>query len=193
MTVQRVFLYCLLLVLSRAAQSADILSIEVDNDEGTYTLTSEVWFDATLPQVFEVYRHWEYWTRFSSAIVEARDLPADEQGRPLFYIRYKGCVLFFCQSFERKGYIEAEINKELRAVADPATSDFHHSVESWRFFTRDGGTVVTYDLSMAPKFWIPPGIGPYLIKRKLKKNGGEAVNRIEVVAREIVPRGQQGE
>lgn len=193
MTVQRT-VYCgLLLALSPAALSADILSIEVDSNEGTYTLTSEVWFDATLPQVFEVYRYWEYWTRFSSAIVEARDLPADEQGRPLFYIRYRGCVLFFCQSFERQGYIEAEINKELRAVADPATSDFHHSVESWRFFARDGGTVVTYDLSMAPKFWIPPGIGPYLIKRKLKKNGDEAVNRIEVVAREIVPRGQQGE
>jgi hypothetical protein len=193
LTVQQNLFCCVLLALSQAAQSADILSIEVDNDEGTYTLTSEVWFDATLPQVFEVYRYWEYWTRFSSAIVEARDLPADEQGRPLFYIRYKGCVLFFCPSFERQGYIETEVNKELRAFADPKTSDFHHSIESWRFVARDGGTVVTYDMSMAPKFWIPPGIGPYLIKRKLKKNGGEAVNRIEVVAREMVPRGQQGE
>ena len=193
MTVQRTVSFGLLLALSQAALSADILSIEVDSNKGTYTLTSEVWFDATIPQLFEVYRYWEYSTRFSSAIVEARDLPADEQGRPLFYIRNKGCVLFFCQSFERQGYIEAEIDKELRAVADPENSDFHHSIESWRFVARDGGTVVTYDMSMAPKFWIPPGIGPYLIKRKLKKNGGEAVDRIEVIAREIVPRGQQGE
>lgn len=193
MTVQRSFSWCLLLVLSRAAQSADILSIEVDNDTGTYTLSSEVWFDATLEQVFEVYRYWEYSTRFSSAIVEARDLPADTQGRAQFYIRNKGCLLFFCQSFERQGYIEIETNKVLRAFADPESSDFHHSVESWRFAERDGGTIVTYDLSMAPKFWIPPGIGPYLIKRKLKKNGGDAVNRIEVIAREIVPKGAQGE
>jgi len=193
LTVQRNLFCCLLLALCQAAQSADILSIEVDNNKGTYTLTSEVWFDATIPQLFEVYRYWDYSTRFSSAIVEARDLPADEQGRPLFYIRNKGCVLFFCQSFERRGYIETEANKELRAFADPETSDFHHSNESWRFVARDGGTVVTYDLSMEPKFWIPPGIGPYLIKRKLKKNGSEAVNRIEVIAREIVPRGGQGE
>jgi len=192
LTVERSFYCCCLLALSQAVQSADILSIEVDNDKGTYTLTSEVWFDATIEQVFEVYRYWEYSTRFSSAIVEARDLPADEHGRPHFYIRNKGCVLFFCQSFVRNGYIEAETNKELRAFADPKTSDFHHSIESWHFVAQDGGTVVTYDLSMEPKFWIPPGIGPYLIKRKLKKNGGDAVNRIEVIAREIVPRGHKG-
>ncbi len=181
----RRFFCSLLLGLSPAAYSADILSVEVESDEGTYTLNSEVWFDASIDQIFAVYRHWEYSTKFSSAIVEARDLPSDEQGRAQFYIRNRGCVLFFCQSFERQGYLEAEGNTELRAYADPEISDFYHSNESWRFMERDGGTVVTYDLSMAPKFWIPPGIGPYLIKRKLKKNGDEAVDRIELIAQGI--------
>ena len=193
MTLQRTLLCSLLLAVSHAAQSADILSIEVGSEQGTYTLTSEVWFDASIEQVFEVYRYWEYSTRFSSAIVEAHDLPADERGRPHFYIRNKGCVLFFCQSFEREGYVEAETYRELRAFADPERSDFHHSVESWHFAARDGGTLVTYDLSMAPKFWVPPGIGPYLIKRKLKKNGGAAVDRIEVIAQAIVPQVHEGE
>jgi hypothetical protein len=175
----------LLLGFSPLAQSADILSIEVDSEKGTYTLRSEVWFDATIDQVFEVYRHWENSTKFSSAIVEAHDLPPDENGRAQFYIRNRGCVLFFCQSFERQGYLETELNREVRAIANPDTSDFHHSNESWRFVERDGGTVVTYNLSMAPKFWIPPGIGPYLIKRKLKNNGDEAVDRIELIAQGI--------
>ena len=168
-----------------AARSADILSIDVASDKGTYTMTSEVWFDATIEQVFEVYQKWEYSTRFSSAIVEARDMEPDEQGRAQFYIRNRGCVLFFCQSFERQGYVESETNLVLRAFANPETSDFHHSNESWTFLARDGGTVVTYDLTMSPKFWIPPGIGPFLIKRKLKNNGGRAVDRIEVIAREL--------
>lgn len=185
MRSSRNFVCGLLLGLSPVAQSADILSVEVESEDGTYTLSSEVWFDATIDQVFEVYRHWEYSPKFSSAIVEARDLPPDEQGRAQFYIRNRGCVLFFCQSFERHGYLEAEGNTELRAFADPKSSDFHHSNESWRFVERDGGTVVSYDLSMAPKFWIPPGIGPYLIKRKLKKNGDEAVDRIELIAQGI--------
>ena len=178
--------FCLLaLVVATTAQSAEIMSIQVASDEGTYTLTSEVWFDATIEQVFEVYKYWEYATKFSSAIVEARDLEPDEFGRAQFYIRNRGCVLFFCQSFERQGYVESESNVVLRAFANPETSDFYHCNESWQFSVQNGGTVVTYDLSMRPKFWIPPAIGPYLLKRKLKRNGGQAVDRIELIAQAI--------
>jgi hypothetical protein len=38
---------------------------------------------------------------------------------------------------------------------------------------------------MEPDFWIPPGIGPYLIKRKFRNNGGDAIDRIEAIAREL--------
>ncbi len=165
--------------------AAEILSIAVDSEEGVYTMTSEVWFDASIEQTFEVYRYWDYSTQFSSSIVESRDMESDAKGRPQFYIRNKGCVLFFCQSFERQGHVELETNIVLRAFANPETSDFHISNESWQFAARDGGTIVTYDLTMKPKFWIPPGIGPYMIKRKLKKNGGNAVDRIEVIAQGI--------
>jgi hypothetical protein len=170
------------LVLSSPTIAADILSITVDSDKGVYTMKSEVWFDVNIERTFEVYRYWDYSSQFSSAIVEARDMEPDEQGRPQFYIRNKGCVLFYCQSFERQGYVEAEVNSALRAYANPETSDFHISNESWQFVAHNGGTLVTYNLTMKPKFWIPPGIGPFMIKRKLKKNGGEAVDRIEVIA-----------
>ncbi len=173
--------FCLL-AAAPAAQSAEILSIQVDSDEGVYTMTSEVWFEAPLAQIYEVYRYWDYAPDFSSAIVEARDMEPDDSGRPQFYIRNKGCVLFFCKSFERQGYIESLPMREVRAFANADTSDFVFSNESWRFLPRDGGTIVTYDLQMKPKFWVPPGIGPYLIKRNLKNNGGDAVNRIEKIA-----------
>lgn len=165
--------------------AAEIMSIEVESDDGEYTMTSEAWFDASVEQTYEVYRFWDYATRFSSSIVEARDIEQDEQGRPQFYIRNKGCVLFFCQSFVRQGYIESEPLIVLRAVADPSLSDFHFSNESWIFESHKGGTLVTYNLSMSPKFWVPPGIGPYLIKRKLRNNGGDAVDRIELIAQGI--------
>lgn len=178
--------FCILLpvflALSATAEGAEILTIKVDSEKGTYTMTSEVWFDASLEQIYEVYRYWDYSTQFSSAIVESRDMEPDEQGRPQFFIRNKGCVLFFCQSFVRQGYVESEKHEVIRAFANPETSDFHFSNESWTFAPQEQGTVVTYDLEMKPKFWVPPGIGPFLIKRKLKNNGGDAVDRIERIA-----------
>ena len=170
---------------SASTRAADILTIVVDNEEGIYTMHSDVWFDATPNQIFQVYRHWDYSTQFSRAIVESRDMEPDEDGRPQFYVRNKGCVLFFCKSFVRQGYVEVEDERVLRAFTNPETSDFHLSNESWTFVEKDGGTVVTYTLEMKPKFWVPPAVGPYFIKRKLKKSGGQAVDRIEAIAQGI--------
>lgn len=172
-------------MLAPSAWAAEMLSIEVDYVDGKYSMTSEVWFDASIQQVFEIFRHWDYSSEFSSAIVEARDVEEDELGRPQFYIRNKGCILFFCKSFERRGYVESNPNEQLLAFTDPLTSDFHLSDERWNFSEKDSGTVVVYDLLMKPKFWIPPGIGPYLLKRKLKNDGGQAIDRIEVLAQNV--------
>ncbi len=162
------------------------MSIDVEYDDGTYTMNSEVWFDANVEQVYVIFRYWDNSTKFSSAIVESRDVAPDAEGRPQFYVRNRGCVLFFCTSFERSGYVEAEDNVFILAFVDPETSDFHFSNESWRFEARDGGTVVIYDLEMSPKFWIPPGIGPFLITRKMRNNANGAIQRIEVLAQGVV-------
>lgn len=165
--------------------AAEMRSVDVDYTDGRYTMVSEVWFDATVEQVFEVFRRWDLSTQFSSAIVESADVEADELGRPQFYVRNEGCVLFFCKSFVRRGYVEFEPNVVLRAYTNPEISDFLLSDETWRFVADSGGTAVSYHILMKPKFWIPPVIGPYLIKRKLKSNGGRAVDRIETIAQSI--------
>lgn len=168
-----------------SARAAELRDINVEHFKGRYTVDSVVWFDATVEQVFEVFRQWDLSTKFSSAIAESRDLAADEHGRPQYYVRNEGCLLFFCKSFVRQGYVELEVNRELRAFANPDISDFRLSNESWTFVAEDGGTVVSYRLKMEPKFWVPPGIGPYLIKRKFRNNGGDAIDRIEAIAQGI--------
>ena len=175
----------LALLLAGPASAADLRSVDVDYEDGFYTMRSEVWFDATIEQVYEVFIQWDLSTEFSSTIVDARDIEPDEEGRPGYYIKHKGCVLFFCLSFERNGYVEREPLGLLKAYADPEKSDFQKADETWTFETENGGTVVHYHLHMKPKFWVPPGIGPWAIKRKLKSGGGDAIDRIEAIAQLI--------
>ena len=86
------------------------------------------------------------------------------------------------------GRVEREHNRVMRAWADPEKSDFRRADEVWEFSEHDGGTRVIYRLKMIPGFWVPPAIGPYLIKRKLRKDGGSAIDRIEEVARQVADR-----
>ncbi len=175
----------LVLIVAGAASAAELRSIEVEHHKGEYSLVSEAWFDAGLDETFEIFRHWDYSTKFSSAIVEAKDLEPDETGRPGFYIQNRGCILFICFKLVRQGYVELQHNKVLRAFADPELSDFEFSNETWTFAEVDGGTSVLYELHMDPKVWVPPAIGPYMIKRKLRSDGSSALDIIEALAKEL--------
>lgn len=179
------FAVLLLACVALTAGAAEMRSVEVERVDGRYIMRSEAHFAASVEAVYMVFANYDLSTEFSGAIVEARNIDAEEGGRPGFYVRNRGCVLFFCTSFERYGYVEREPYKIIRASADPARSDFHVSNESWQF-ERDGtGTIVTYDLVFEPKFWVPPVIGPYVIQRKLRNDGGDAIERIETIARRL--------
>ena len=167
------------------ADAATMRDIHVDRVDGVYIMRSEVWFDASIEQIYKVLADWDLSTRFSSVIVESRNLEPDAEGRPRYYCRNRICLLFFCMNFERSGYVEQKPLEYIHATADPEISDFHVAAESWVFREENGGTVVVYLVELKPKFWIPPLIGPYLIKRKMRKDGGDAIHRIEAVAKEV--------
>ena len=176
-------LACLLL-LPVPGDAIELLSVAVEHEDGRYTMRSQVWFDVDQQTLYEVFLDWDIGTEFSSMIVESKNLPPDEHGRPGFRTRNKGCLLFFCTSVVREGYIETEAPTLIKTFADPERSDFEFSNEIWTFATDRGGTEVHYEIQMKPKFWVPPLIGPWIIKRKLRNNGGDALARIEKIAQE---------
>jgi hypothetical protein len=175
----------LLLLVSGAATAAEMRSMDVRFEDGFYTLESTVWFDAGLESTYEMFSRWDRSEAFSSAVVEARDLEPGDDGRPGFFVRNRGCILVFCKSLKREGWVEREQGEVLRAIADPERSDFKVSNETWTFVAAEDGTIVTYHLYMRPDFWVPPAIGPYMIKRKLRREAGAALDRIEALAQEL--------
>ena len=181
--MHRAALVVALLLATSVATAADLRSIDVTYDGKVYEFESIVWFGTGIDETYEVFSRWDYSTRFSSAVAEARDTEVD--GQPGYYVVNRGCVLFFCKTLKREGRVEREHNKVMRAYADPEKSDFRQADEVWEFTEEDGGTRVIYRLTMQPGFWVPPAIGPWMIKRKLRKEGGEAIDRIEEVAREV--------
>ena len=171
------------LLMPALAGSATLRNVSVDRVDGVYVMDSVVWFDVGIEKVFGVFLDWDLSPQFSSVVVEARNLAPDETGQPGFYVQNRACLWFFCTSFERNGYVEHEPLVYIEAKADPARSDFYLSNERWEFFEEDAGTRVTYHLEFRPKFFVPPLIGPAVLKRKLKSRSGNAIERIEAIAR----------
>lgn len=172
------------LAWSASSAAAELRSIEFEREGDRYVANAEIWLDAPREEVYDVLSVWDEAERFSSLIVESRDLARGSDGRPGFYMKNRSCLLFFCKTFVREGWVAREEDLLLSAIADPARSDFELSEETWRFESDDGGTLIRYEMQMNPKFWVPPVIGPYAIRRKIEKDGVEALERIERHVRE---------
>jgi hypothetical protein len=174
-------------VLPVSAGAATLRDITVDHVDGAFVMHSEVWFDVNIERIYGLLLDWDQSSKFSSVIVESRDLAPGPDGRARYYSLTRGCLWFFCKSFERYGYVEHEPFKFINATVDPEKSDFEVSDESWQFREEAEGTVVTYAFKMKPKFFIPPLIGPAILKNKLKNGGIDAIERIELLARDYAP------
>ena len=174
-----------LFLQSFAVQSAELLDVQVELRDERYRLYSEVRFDASREALYELLIDYEKFEKFTSAIVESSNVEPDEKGRPGFYARMEGCVLLFCKSFIRNGYLVLTPMTEIVAIADPEESDFKYSRERWQLIPEGERTLMIYDFEMEPAFWVPPVIGPFFIQRTLRRGANRAVDRIEKLALEI--------
>lgn len=175
----------MLILQSLALQAAELLDVEVELRNKRYRLYSEVEFNASREALYDLLIDYEKFDKFTSAIVESNNKVPDEKGRPGFYARMEGCVVWFCKSFIRNGYLLLTPITEVVAIAIPEESDFKFSRERWQLIPNGEGTLMIYDFEMEPAFWVPPVIGPYFIQRTLKRGAHRAVDRIERLALEI--------
>jgi hypothetical protein len=162
--------------------AAELKDVSVERKDARYHLSSTTYFDATQSQLYKILTDYEQFPRFAQAFVEGENREPDEQGRPQFYTRMEGCVLLFCKSYIRYGHLELKPEYDIVAIVDPELSNFNYSRERWQLIPEGEGTIMIYDFEMEPGFWVPPIVGPYVIKRALRSGGNAAVNRIEALA-----------
>ncbi|MEO1595788.1 MAG: SRPBCC family protein [Pseudomonadota bacterium] len=179
---RRVFMALVLLTGAAPATAAEIREVTVEHEGKRYTMRSETWFDAPRAGVFDVLTDYAQFDRISSVYDETRFEAPAEDGTPRVYTRVKGCVLFFCQTMARTERLENEGLGSIRTTQEPGGEDFRHAVATWALSEEDDGTLVVYEIEMEPAFWVPPVIGPYVMKRQLIKGGRDAVARIEKLA-----------
>ena len=170
------------MLFSLATRSAELRDVTIELVDKRYHLTSETYMDVSQASLYAVLSDFELFEQFTSAIVESRNTEPDEWGRPGFFARMEGCVLLFCKSFVRNGYVELVPIAEIVAMANPEESDFKFSRESWSLVPEGAGTIMIYNFELEPAFWVPPVIGPIFIQRALRGGAKRAVNRIEALA-----------
>ena len=162
--------------------AAEIRSLEFTREEDRYHVVSDVFMEAPPKAVYDVLIDYENFHRLSSAFIETRFIEPIVDGRGLVFLHMEVCVLFYCKDVKLVEEIRVEPGMRVEVTILPEQSDLNYGWSSWDVSSAEGGSLVRYELRMQPGFWIPPVIGPMIMKSVARSRGLRAARRVEAIA-----------
>ena len=165
------------------AVAGTIELLETTHANGRYTVSFEVLLDAPRDRVWQIMTDYERLPRVSKIITESRILKQEDTHRHRVGVTLEACVLIFCKTVKRVVDIEARPQTEIIVTDDPAFSNFSYAVERWRVGAEDSRTRLNYTAELVPDFFIPPLIGPPVVKYFLRREIRLTALEVEALAR----------
>jgi hypothetical protein len=183
-----------------AAQAAEIVRAEVERDGDYYLVEFQVRLDAPVERVRAITGDYQRFTALSPTIVSTEVIERRPDGSVRVKVVLRPCVLMFCKEITKISEAERMKGGEIRYVADGRVSDFYAAIE-WLWVLPDreagrsasgsaagpapaGATLVRYRAHLMPRFFVPPVIGPWLVRRQILHELSVVAERVESLARE---------
>ncbi len=166
--------------------AGEIKSLNVVHADGRYTVDMDVIVHAPMSSVRHVMTDYDNLKTVNPIIIESKRLSSRDQHHHRIQIVTRGCVLFFCITMSRTQDIEERADGDIIGVFIPQQSDFRYGRSHWHLEPVNDHTRVVYHSEQEPAFWVPPLIGPWVIKRKLYEETERTINGIELRAKSLL-------
>jgi hypothetical protein len=173
-------LLALLLFIPAATTAGEILASSVTHANGRYDLAITARINAPGDAVMRAITDYANLAAINPDIEVSELLATTPAGVSTVRTVVNVCILVFCkrvQQLQRVTYPRADT---IEAVIIPEASDFRSGFARWRLASISALTTeLEFSQSFEPDFWVPPLIGPWLIRRKLVGEVAETVMYIE--------------
>ena len=165
------------------AAAVNILDLEITHSERTYFVTFDVLLDAELADIRELLSDYRQWPRLTDTLSESQLLRTFPDGRQRIRLRFHSCVLFFCKTIQQIKDVVIHANGDIVTTMVPEHSDFASGRERWRIRAEQNRTRLQYHAVLVPAFRVPPLIGPWTLKSRLRHTLIGTAKKLEVLAK----------
>jgi len=157
--------------------SEDNITITVDYSGHSYSTTISARAHTSPDALFTLLTSYDQLNTFSR-VIEKSELLANGD----LLLELNACFLFLC--FEKKQTLAIAISDlSIKGVIVPEGSDFKSGHVHWLVTPNGEYSDIQFSSEMTPDFWIPPFIGPLLIKHKLKSEAEYSIRLLEELAK----------
>ncbi|MGE0482516.1 MAG: SRPBCC family protein [Gammaproteobacteria bacterium] len=169
-----------------AATAGDDERAYIEFHGQTYTYEFSAVLAAPRDAVHTVVTDYEQLERVNDSITDSRVLERHDDGALKRLLALRECVLMFCFDIV---FVEdlVETDDSIRTTIIPAESTFRGGHAEWQLeAVDDARTRMRIRATQTPDFWIPPVLGPLVLKRVFLREVRETSGNIERLARAAV-------
>ena len=159
--------------------AGDVMEAEVIHESGVYTLSLEAWISAPVPKVHHMLTDYTHLERVNPAVKESEIIHRSSSVHHRVRTLIEACIAFFCKRLVQVWDVEQQPDHVIVATIVPELSNFRSGYANWALRKESGGTRLRFTTQLEPSFWVPPLIGPWLIRYKLRKEALESVDNLE--------------
>ena len=183
LSIKQIVLAMLIVSLCLATANANLMGTDIQVDGNTYRYQFEAQIAAPFAATRAVVTDPDELKSINDSVIESRILETYADGTIKRKLLVEQCVLVFCFDLRFIEKVEAHGAQEIVATIIPEESNFRHGVATWQLEPiGEQRTRIRVVAEQEPDFWIPPVIGPAIIKRVFRKEIEETAKKIEFAA-----------
>lgn len=171
-------------LLSSVSLAGRVDHVDVVNEQGRYQVLVSAWINLPQPALRDLLTDYITVSQANASIKSVTILPPPAADITRLAAEIEVCVWFFCRRLQQVQDMQLVSAGLLEARMLPELSDYKYGQASWRMIAEAEGSRLLFAVSIEPDFWVPPLIGPAVIKRKLKQEAIETVQGLEALASE---------
>lgn len=164
------------------ASAGEVYVASATHESGSYLVEVDVLVAVPETRVRELLTDYNNLGRVNPAIQVSEVLMTRAVGDYRVRTVTEACVWFYCKRIHQIQDVIEGLDGSVTATVLPSQSDFRYGYARLNLWSEPAGTRVLIRSEVEPAFWIPPVIGPWLIKRKLRSEALETVFNLERVA-----------
>jgi len=181
-TVIRAFTLYALLLFSSICTAGELEELSVTEAGGEYRLRIVSVLDAPMDYVYNVITDYKHAYRINPSITEIEILSSNRSDVVRVRSRSEHWVGPFRFEIDWVGDFVETKHGHIKVKIIPEFSSFESGSAIWEIRPQGERTWVLHESSLNPKFFIPPIIGDYIIKRRLVGESITTFSRIECQA-----------
>lgn len=170
------------LLFSASTTAANIERLDVRQIGTEFSIELAAVLNAPLVRVWAALTDYSRFHELSPSVEESEVVGQVNRTTHRVRTRSRVCVLIFCKELLQVQTLEQRPMGELVIEVDPDESDFEFGYARWLLVEDQGITRVQFETRLRPAFWVPPLIGPWAIKRAMRKEAQATCSMLERLA-----------